>query len=446
MSRYADPAVVRPAGARPRALWLALSLAGFGLGLAGLGTPAQAQTAQAQQPAATAGPTVRPEIGTALKAAQDALQAGNASEAVQKVGQAEAVGNLTPYEQYLVHRVRAAALLKAGDRAGALGALEPALASPHLPAAESASLTEAAISLAIETKDLPRARRLLEGALKAQGDSAKPELRRMYPQLLAQQGDHAAAAKEYEAWIKAEEAAGRAVPEDVLRQHVATLGRAGDDAAYEQGLARLAASTGKAEYQEELLQRAFSRNGFNREKHQLDMYRLRRAYGLPMSAAQTGDHAYLAHQAGLPAESVAVLDEGFKSGVLNTNNKNVAEDRKLLAQDRRGVEMDRKSLADSEASARRKADGGGLVALGMAVSAMGEHGKAVALIQEGIAKGGLKDAAQAQLQLGIAQARAGRKDDALATLAKVDGADGSAELARLWTSLLRSPQGPKKLL
>ena len=51
---------------------------------------------------------------------------------------------------------------------------------------------------------------------------------------------------------------------------------------------------------------------------------------------------------------------------------------------------------------------------------------------QGQAKGGLRRPDDAMLHLGVAQWRAGKADDAQRSFAAVKGADGVADLARLW--------------
>ena len=62
----------------------------------------------------------------------------------------------------------------------------------------------------------------------------------------------------------------------------------------------------------------------------------------------------------------------------------------------------------------------------------GQAAKGVQLMQQGIAKGGLKRPEDAKLHLGIAQLVAGDKAKAQATFKTVQGTDGTADLARLW--------------
>jgi hypothetical protein len=64
---------------------------------------------------------------------------------------------------------------------------------------------------------------------------------------------------------------------------------------------------------------------------------------------------------------------------------------------------------------------------------MGQFDKGIQLIEQGIAKGGLKRPEDAKLHLGMAQLQAGKnKGKAVQTLRSVQGADGGSDLGRLW--------------
>lgn len=83
------------------------------------------------------------------------------------------------------------------------------------------------------------------------------------------------------------------------------------------------------------------------------------------------------------------------------------------------------------------ADKGGdaLVALGYSYVTEGAAQKGLAYMEQGIKKGGLKRAEDAKLLLGIAQLRGGARARGLQTLKTVGGNDGTADLARLWILL-----------
>ena len=80
-----------------------------------------------------------------------------------------------------------------------------------------------------------------------------------------------------------------------------------------------------------------------------------------------------------------------------------------------------------------------MVGLGLALSATGAHERGLALVIQGIAKGGLRRPDDAQLHLGVVALRAGRADQAKAAFAAVQGSDGAADLARLYAVHIGSP-------
>jgi hypothetical protein len=71
---------------------------------------------------------------------------------------------------------------------------------------------------------------------------------------------------------------------------------------------------------------------------------------------------------------------------------------------------------------------------------LGQHAKAIELIQKGIAKGGMDEGqlGLAKLRLGIAQFKAGQADAARKTWGEVKADNGSGALARTWTTISRS--------
>ena len=101
------------------------------------------------------------------------------------------------------------------------------------------------------------------------------------------------------------------------------------------------------------------------------------------------------------------------------------------------TEEDKASRATRQAEATAAKSGNDLVDLVFAQSFNGEPKKAIALMEQGIAKGGLKRADDAKLHLGIAWLMAGEAARAQAAFKGVTGNDGAADLARLWSLLAR---------
>ena len=413
-----------------------LLIAGL-LSVATVGAGAQTAAAPAASAASAASaPTLRAEVGKPLQAAQDAIRAGNNKDALARLAEAEALPGLTPYELYIIQRLKGPAAFGVGDLALAASQFEAALASPLMPTADRKAITETTVKLLLQLKDYPRAERLMTGFLAAGGSS--PELARLYPQVLAVLGDHAGVLRALAPELAADAAAKRSTPEATLRMLAASQNALKDMPAYTVTLEKLAGGTGKADYWTELIQRTVRRDGFAEERLRLDVYRLRRAIGLPLDAGELGDMANMAQQAGLPAEAQALLDEGFASGLLG-KDANAAADKKLREASTKAATQDRASLADAEASAAKAKDGNVAQGLALALSATGAHERAVALAATAQTRGSLRRPDDALLHQGLVQWRAGKVDDARRTFAAVRGGDGTADLARLWGIYLDSP-------
>src|SRR2546428_14099142 len=73
--------------------------------------------------------TVRPEIGKPIQAAIELIKSKKGKEALAKVREAQAVGDRTPYENYLVDRV----LGQAAASAGGPGSAAAAFPNPTAP-------------------------------------------------------------------------------------------------------------------------------------------------------------------------------------------------------------------------------------------------------------------------------------------------------------------------
>jgi hypothetical protein len=111
---------------------LCLLLAAVGLNTApALMTSAHAQKADAAAPANN----VRPELFKLLDPAQlqPLLASRNAAELQNRVTQAEAIPNKTPYENYVVNRTKMAQASLAGNDAGVAAAAEEVLKSGFEP-------------------------------------------------------------------------------------------------------------------------------------------------------------------------------------------------------------------------------------------------------------------------------------------------------------------------
>ena len=399
-----------------------LTAASFAAGLALQVAPASygGSVAQAQE-------AVRSEVGKPLQAARDLYKQGKYKEALAKVREAEAVPNRTAHENQLIEQMRAAAASQAGDTEQAIKASQALMASGKLSEADQARHAANLASLYYRNRDYANAAKWADRALKANpGDAA---MRSLMIQSYYQAGDLQAASRAALEDVQAAEKGGRAPPEDRLQLLANVASKGNDRGAYVAALERLVTYYPKREYWADLLRRIESKPGFS-NRLTLDVLRLRLATKTLESANDYSEMAQLALQQGQAAEAKKILDEGFAVGVLG---KGAEADRqkRLLALATQKANDASHDLATAEGEAT--ADPSAMVRIGLAYTGMGQYDKGIALMQKGIAKGGLKHPDDARLHLGIAYLRAGNKSKAVETFRTVKGSDGAADLARLWT-------------
>jgi hypothetical protein len=101
------------------------------------------------------------------------------------------------------------------------------------------------------------------------------------------------------------------------------------------------------------------------------------------------------------------------------------------------IDEAKKTEADDEKAALAAKDGNELVTIGLNRVFEGQKAKGLQLMQQGIAKGGLKRPEDAKLHFAIAQLNAGENAKAQAILKTVSGNDGTGDLARLWALYAR---------
>ena len=107
--------------------------------------------------------------------------------------------------------------------------------------------------------------------------------------------------------------------------------------------------------------------------------------------------------------------------------------------EKRAVENQKTVTAGSaeETQAKAAKDGTELVNLGYNVFTAGQGPRGIQMMQDGIAKGNLRRADDAQIKLGTALIQSGQKPKGVAALKLVTGQDGAQDLANLWAIFAR---------
>lgn len=415
------------------------------LAAVGLSTPALMTTVHAQEkPAAAAEApkdTVRPELFKLLDPAaiKPLMDAKNYAEVQSRVQQAEAFPNRTPYEDYVVNRMKLSVGSATNNNALAMPALEAVINSGRLQGQEQADFIQALANMHYNAKDYPKA---IEWFKRYQKESPTPEkvsaaLTRAY--YLG--NDFANAKATLMPAIEAAEKAGQKPSEEDLRLLASSANKVKDDAGYLAALEKLVAHYPSDDFWTDVLNRGVARKpGFDAQTNMINVYRLEAATVKQMAPEEYVDLAELSLRDGFPSEAKKSMDAGFAAGVLGKGS-NAKSHAALRDKATKGAADDAKSIAGGEASAAKAKTGAGLVNLGWAYATMDQADKGVGFIQQGIAKGGLKNPEEAKLRLGMAQARAGKNAEAIQTFQSIKGGAGAGDLAKYWIVHLNQQQG-----
>lgn len=375
-----------------------------------------AYAAAAKKDAKEAPPSVRAAVGKSLNDAMKAIDTKDFATALAKVKEADAIKDKTPFEEYQVAKYFGFIAINQPmpDYAAAAVAYNREIASGGVPEAEKAGMYNVAMRLNYQTKNLPE---VIKDAV---------ELQKMQPlddtgykvliQAYFDTNDFANAADTAKKEIAAKTASGMKPDEDVLGLLLNAQIKAKNEAGAREALDQLAMVSTKPEVWGQEIDFVLGAKGMT--DHQL-----LNAYRLSMLTGTMKDTDYAAMatidlQNGLPKEAVAVLTKGNKSGDLMTQANSLA------------MRDDLNALA---AEAAKQTNGEVDVKLGESYYTYGQYDKAVAALESGIKKGGLKDPADAQTTLGIAYLAAGQKDKAEAAFEQGAKDQNSAgQVAHAW--------------
>ena len=369
-------------------------------------------------------------VAKPLKEASDLLHAGKAKEAVAKLNGVTGSG---PDDTYMLARVRGAAYQRMGDNGQAAQNLEAAFATGKVPGNEAGPLAESIANAYVQMHNNGKAQQWLDKA-KAAGDNSSG-VREMQAYLQGSSGDYAQIARDNAAQVKAAEDAGRRPGEDDLLRladaYRHTHNTAGDLQVKEKLVTYYPSNK---QYVGIYLSDLPGKSGFS-SRFSLDLLRLRLASGNLTDAADYMEMAQLLLQAQLPAEAKVVVDKGYTAGILGTGAE-AARQQRLRDLTNKNAVAAAASIDKRAQEAANTKDGNDLVAVGTEYASMGQYDKAIALIQEGIAKDTLKRPEDAKLRLGVAMLQSGKnKSKAVQQLRSVQGADGAPDVARLYISI-----------
>jgi tetratricopeptide (TPR) repeat protein len=232
--------------------------------------------------------------------------------------------------------------------------------------------------------------------------------------------------------VNAAEHAGRQPQENWLQIVLSSQFKLDNRDGIGEALKKLVRYYPKPDYWENLLD-LYRRKGTTTDRVTLGYYRLMSDVGVLKQKDDYVEMAQLAIDAGVPGEAQQVVEKGVDNGTLKSDNK-TEQGRydRLLAGAKKSAASDRAALTQLAKEAEKATQGQPDVALGQAYLSYGMFDEAIGALQRGIRKGGVTDADEAQVSLGIAYLRKGQKDQARQAFKAVKDESKWNNLADLW--------------
>jgi tetratricopeptide (TPR) repeat protein len=380
-------------------------------------------------------PKVSAAAGKPLKAAQDALQKQDYPTALTHLKEAEAVPNKTDFDDFTLNQMYLFYYSRTNDMADAEKVLEHLVDSPYLDKADLPSRLRTLAQLKYQAKDYDKAIQYGERAIK-EGDT-NDDVYTLVDQAYYLKGDYAGANKSINAHMDVATKAGQPPSEALLKLDLSICLKLNDNACTTHALDRRVAAYPTPDNWRELLFTIIQTPGQS-DPFLLQVYRLAFDLDVLKGPEDYMEMATLANDQGSPGEAQRVLEAGRQRNVFSTPALKT-HSAQLLESVKKKVETDQASLSKIAADAQAGKTGTKDVALGLAYFSYQQYDKAAEALTNGLAKGGLKNEADARLILGIAQLHAGKKDDAQKTFDQVKGDPKLERLAHLWQSRAHQP-------
>jgi hypothetical protein len=319
----------------------------------------------------------------------------------------------------MIERIRAAAATLDGNDDVALPSYEALVAGGRLSPPEQARFTQAIASTYFKLKNYPKASSWAARYFKDGGTDAS--VGDIQINALYLMNDYAGAAAELKNVIDADDKAGRKPTEVhlqiLLNCYIKTNNSAGSGTVLE----KLLLSYPKKDYWDMAI--GHLQHRVTADRLALDVLRLRFMLG---DLRREGDYMTLAQldlEAGFPSEAKKAVDAGYAAGILGKGAEAERHQRLRNKVNKDAIE-DLAALSQGDADAEKLKGGDGLINSGFNYVLNGKSEKGLALMEQGLHKGGLKHAEDSKLHLGIAYYIAGNKAKAVEIFHGVQGSDG----------------------
>jgi tetratricopeptide (TPR) repeat protein len=403
---------------------------GTAVAVAGLLAPAIPVLAQQKQ-------TNSAKLAAPLKAAQEDIKAKKYSDAIAKLKEAEGTAGKTPYDQHLINDMLSFSYIKTQNYAEAAKTMEVELDDGFVPPAEVPQKVKALAEINYQLKNYDKAIDFGNRAIK--GGFADDAIRTIVGQSYYLKGDWKNTYKYEEGIADAAIKAGQAPSNETLMLIYSACAKMQDEACQTKAMEKVVTYYPKPESWAQLLFAVRRETGSN-ETNLLQTYRLMLDTDVLKDPSDYTEMAELALDGGSPGEAEHVLEKAQSKSVF-TEQRSKDRSQRLLDSAKKRASADQAGLPKLEKEADAAATGEKNVAVGTAYYGYGQYDKAVDQLSKGLGKGSVKNDASARLTLGIAQLKAGHKDDAVKTFKAVKGDPALERLANLWSLHSRQANG-----
>src|SRR2546421_9459142 len=372
---------------------------------------------------------VSAKMAKPLKAAQDDLTAKKYSDAILKLKESQASPGKSPYDQHVINEMLKVAYVRTGNYADAAKVMEAEIDDGFVPQSELQGLIRGLAQVNYQIKNYDKAIEFGNRAIK--GGFADEELRTLVGQAYYLKGDWKGTLHFEEGQVDNVIKEGQTPKNASLQLILSACVKLNDSACETRALEKVVTYYPKPDYWYQLLYTMRQQTSGN-DANTLQTYRLMSEVDVLKSPDDYTEMAQLALEAGSPGEAQRVLEKGLAKGAF-TDARAKSKNQRLLETAKKAAATDQANLPKIEKDADAAPTGAKNVGVGLAYLGYGQYDKAADQLAKGLAKGGVRNATEARLLLGIAQLKAGRKEDATKSFHEVKGDPSLERLANLWS-------------
>jgi tetratricopeptide (TPR) repeat protein len=383
-------------------------------------------------------PQNSPKAGKVIKEAHEDLSAKppKYSEAIAKLKEADGTAGKNAYDQHVINDMLAYAYLKTNDFPEAAKAWEAEIGDGFTTEQETQQKVRGLSEVYYQLKNYDKAIDYGQRALK--GGYGDDHTKTIVGQAYYLKGDWKGTLKFEEDIVSNTIKAGGTPAAEPLSLILSACVKLEDNACQTKGLERLVTYYPKPEYWSNLLL-VLLKEASSSDTNTLQVYRLMWETDVLKSGDDFTEMAQLAMDQGTPGDAQRVLQRALERN-LYTDQRTKDKNQRLLDKAKQGAASDQASLEKTLKEAEAATTGGKNAGMGLAYLSYGQYDKAIDQLSKAIAKGGLRNAADTQLLLGIAQLKGGHKDDAIKTFKAVKGDPVLERLGTLWAIHARQAQ------